>query len=520
MSTPLRVLIVEDDPRDAALLVRELERGGYELTTIRVDTPEAMADAIEKQTWDVVISDYAMPRFSAQAALALVKNSGIDLPFIVVSGTVGEETAVEAMRAGAHDFMPKDKFARLRPAIARELREAAGRAEHRAMERQFAQAQKMEAVGQLTGGVAHDFNNLLTVIMGNLELLEFSLKGRPEDIASLQAALGATLRGAELTRQLLAFSRRQALEPRIVRINKLVKGMTRLLSRTIGENVEISRKTSPDLWPVLVDPTQLESALVNLAVNARDAMPNGGKLTIETANAPLDESYAAQYAEVTAGDYVALSVSDTGIGMPPEIVARVFEPFFTTKEIGKGTGLGMSMVFGFVKQSLGHIKVYSEVGHGTTVRLYLPRAQVQGDAKAQPAPAETPSMAQSGEVILLVEDDASVRKIAMQNLARFGYQVLDAVDGPTALAVLDRSGRIDLLFTDLIMPGGMDGTELADRARQRRPGLKILFTSGYTEPALASKMLRIDGAAVLPKPYRIADLGRKVREVLDRMGGH
>ncbi|MBI1776721.1 MAG: PAS domain S-box protein [Proteobacteria bacterium] len=388
--------------------------------------------------------------------------------------------------------------------------------ERRNTEAALRQSAKMEAVGQLTGGVAHDFNNLLTVIMANLELLELSFKDRPEENASFQAALGAALRGAELTNQLLTFSRRQKLEPRVAQINELVEGMTRLLQRTIGENIEISLTTAPDLWSVQVDPTQLETALTNLVVNARDAMPNGGKLVIETANAPLDEVYAAQHAEVTAGDYVALSVSDTGTGMPPEVVARVFEPFFTTKEVGKGTGLGMSMVFGFVKQSGGHVKIYSEVGHGTTIHLYLPRAAHTADATALPASAEMPAPAQNGEVILLVEDEESVRAIVVQNLLHLGYQVVDAMDGPSALELLDRSGRVDLLFTDMVMPGGMNGTELAARARQRRPGLKILFTSGYTEPALASQMLRIDGAAVLPKPYRIADLGRKVRDILDR----
>ena len=379
------------------------------------------------------------------------------------------------------------------------------------------QAQKMDALGQLSGGVAHDFNNLLTIIMANLELMEPAVEGRPEELASLQSALGAAIRGGELTRQLLAFSRRQTLEPRIVRINELVEEMMRLLSRTIGENVETIVRTSADAWQVRVDPTQLESALANLVVNARDAMPGGGKVIIETANAPLDEAYAAQYAEVTAGDYVALSVSDTGIGMSPEIVSRVFEPFFTTKEVGKGTGLGMSMVFGFVKQSGGHVTVYSEVGYGTTIRLFLPRARMQTEAVEAPAMAAAPGLAKGGEVILLAEDDEGVRQAAAQSLSRFGYQVLEAVDGPSALKILAQGGRIDLLFTDVVMPGGMNGTELAREARRQRPGLKILFTSGYSGPALASQMLEIDGAAILPKPYRIADLAREVRRIIDRV---
>jgi len=377
------------------------------------------------------------------------------------------------------------------------------------------QSAKMESLGQLTGGVAHDFNNLLTIIMANVELVELALGDHPEHAASLQAILAAAMRGAELTRQLLAFARRQSLEPKVVEINGLVGEMTRLLARTIGEDIEIALRTSDDAWPVLVDPTQLESALANLVVNARDAMPEGGKLVIETVNAPLDEIYAAQHVEVRAGDYVMLSVSDTGIGMTPDVVARAFEPFFTTKDVGKGTGLGMSMVFGFVKQSGGHVKIYSEVGIGTTIRLYLPRAAPDAASPAS-ASADVVATARDGETILLVEDDASVREVVLRNLQRLGYLVLDAADGPSALAILDQSDRVDLLFTDMVMPGGMTGADLAARAREVRPGLKVLLTSGYTAPALANQMLQIDSASLLSKPYRIADLAREVRAAIDR----
>jgi len=376
------------------------------------------------------------------------------------------------------------------------------------------QSAKLEALGQLTGGVAHDFNNLLTIIMANVELVGLTLGDHPEHSASLDAVLAAAVRGAELTRQLLAFARRQALEPKIVELNELVGGMTRLLARTIGEHVEITLRTSTEVWPVLVDPTQLESALANLVVNARDAMPDGGKLIIETANAPLDDVYAAHHAEVTAGDYVMLSVSDTGIGMPPEIAARAFEPFFTTKEVGKGTGLGMSMVFGFVKQSGGHAKIYSEVGIGTTIRIYLPRA-APDESPAVPIPEVALAIAKKGETVLLVEDDAAVREVVARNLQRLGYRVLLAADGPSALATFDLGDRVDLLFTDMVMPGGMNGADLAARARATRPGLKVLLTSGYTGPALASQMQQIDGAALLSKPYRMADLAREVRSAID-----
>ncbi len=388
--------------------------------------------------------------------------------------------------------------------------------ERKLTEEALRQSAKMDSLGQLTGGVAHDFNNLLLVIMANVDMVEAEVEDRPGLKGALEAALGAATRGAELTRQLLAFSRRQALEPKVVHVNALVEAMTRLLARTIGETIRIDLRTSPDTWPVQIDPTQLESALANLVVNARDAMPDGGRLVIETANAPLDEAYAAQHADVTAGDYVALSVSDTGTGMPPEVVERVFEPFFTTKEVGKGTGLGMSMVFGFVKQSGGHIRIYSEVGIGTTIRLYLPRAASAASAPADPPTVEVLPAAESGEVILLVEDDADVRESVVVNLRRFGYQVLVASDGPEALEILDRGERIDLLFTDLVMPGGMNGAELARRARETRPTLKVLLTSGYAAPALATRMREIEGAAVLSKPYRVADLAREVRAIIDR----
>ncbi len=382
-------------------------------------------------------------------------------------------------------------------------------------EGQLRQAQRMEALGQLTGGLAHDFNNLLTVVIANLELLGFTLEVGSNAKEMIDAALAASVRGAELTHQLLAFSRRQTLESSAIEINALVDGMIRLLSRTLGENVEIDLRLGADLWAVMADPTQLESALTNLAVNARDAMPDGGKLIIETMNATLDESYVSLNPEVVAGDYVALLVSDTGTGMAPEVAAKVFEPFFTTKVRGKGTGLGLSMVFGFVKQSGGHIKIYSEVGHGTTMRLYLPRADAKSIAIEAAAPEESFAVAKTSEIILLAEDDGAVRNVVARHLTRFGYRVLEAPNGPEALALLDRSPKIDLLFTDLVMPGGMSGVDLAEQARAKRPDLKLLFTSGYSEPALMSKLARIEGAVLLVKPFKVVDLARKVREVID-----
>ena len=351
MAQKLRVLIVEDNERDAALLVRELQRGGYELVYTRVETAEAMSAALTNQVWDLVVSDFAMPRFSAQGALAVVRELQMDLPFILVSGTVGEEVAVEAMRAGAHDFMPKGHFTRLLPAIERELREAAGRAERRTIESQLRRAQRMEAIGLLTGGIAHDFNNLLGVIIGNVEALLDAVRPSPDKVELAEEILNGATRGADLTRRLLAFARQQPLSPRVVDLNERLPGIVAMLQRTLGESILVSARLAEGLWPTRIDPSQVEDALLNLAINARDAMPNGGALTIETANAQLDEHYAVLHVDAMPGEYVALSATDTGGGMSAEIIEHAIEPFFTTKEQGKGTGLGLSMVYGFAKQS-------------------------------------------------------------------------------------------------------------------------------------------------------------------------
>jgi PAS domain S-box-containing protein len=385
--------------------------------------------------------------------------------------------------------------------------------DRKAIEAQLLQAQKMEAVGQLTGGIAHDFNNILTVILGNLQLLERHLPGDDKASKLLQAATTATLRGADLTKRLLAFGRRQLLEPKVADVNELVGGVGDLLRRTLGETVEIEASLADDLWPVCADVNQLENALLNLAINARDAMPDGGQLIIETRNANLGEAYAASYAEVTAGDYVMLAVSDTGTGMPKDVIEHAFEPFYTTKETGKGSGLGLSMVYGFVKQSGGHIKIYSEAGHGTTVKIYLPREETskQNDIGHDKVPAEVPK---GDQTILVVEDDMAVREVAVALLESTGYRVLVAEDGTTGLTVLENHPDIDLLFTDVVMPGGMSGPDLARAARERRPDLKVLFSSGYAESAMVHRGILDPGAKLLGKPYRNEDLAETVHQVL------
>jgi two-component system CheB/CheR fusion protein len=384
------------------------------------------------------------------------------------------------------------------------------------LEAQLHQAQKMEAIGNLTGGMAHDFNNMLGVIIGNIDLLR-DLKGEDPDIDELtREALDAAFRGADLTRRLLAFARQQPLRPQHVDVNELVSGITRLLRRTIGEDVEISLDLAAELWPVVVDPAQLEASLTNLATNARDAMADGGRLMIVTANRTLDADYAAQHAEVAPGGYVMLEVSDTGCGMTPEIMHRIFEPFFTTKSRDKGTGLGLSMVFGFIKQSGGHIGVYSEPGIGTTFRLFLPRM-----AATVPTIEEivtTPLLLHGrGESVLVVEDNEALRRVVTRQLGELGYRVLAAENAAAGLELLDRQS-IDLLLTDIVMPGGINGRELARRARQRWPEIKIVFTSGFSEARLNGDAGPLAACTpLLSKPYRKEDLASAAREALDRV---
>jgi PAS domain S-box-containing protein len=381
----------------------------------------------------------------------------------------------------------------------------------REAEAQLRQAQKMESVGQLTGGVAHDFNNLLTVIIGALDLALDRVQGDVRSV--LEPALRAAESGAALVQRLLAFSRRQTLIPEAVDFNRLAAEMEDLLRRPLGEDIEIEMKLNPQLWTAIADKGQVQNALLNLAVNARDAMPEGGKLTIETGNAHLDEDYTAHNSEVTPGDYVMLAVTDTGKGMPADVLDHAFEPFFTTKEVGKGSGLGLSMIYGFAKQSGGHVKIYSEVGHGTTVRLYLPR-QSAAAATATPAiPAH--DHPRGGEMILVVEDNPDVRAFVVKQLLDLGYRVAEAKDGPSALSTLNGSTPFDLLLTDVIMPGGMTGRQLSDEAVRRRPDLKTLFISGYTEDSIVHQGKLGPGVNFLSKPFRRRDLALKVREALD-----
>jgi len=395
-----------------------------------------------------------------------------------------------------------------------EARVAEAIAERKQAEEALRQSQKMEAVGQLTGGIAHDFNNLLTGIIGSLDLLQVRLRqGRTAEIDRyVAAAQGASKRAAALTHRLLAFSRRQTLDPKQTDVNRLVIGMEELIRRSVGPQITLEVVTAGGLWSTLVDSSQLESALLNLCINARDAMPEGGRITIETANKWLDER-AARERDLPPGQYLSLCVTDTGTGMPPDVIARAFDPFFTTKPIGQGTGLGLSMVYGFVRQSGGQVRIYSEVGHGSTLCLYLPRHY--GNA-AESVAADVPVTsipARSGKTVLVVDDEPSVRMLVTEVLEELGYISVEASDGPAGLRMLQSDMRIDLLITDVGLPGGINGRQLADAARTTRPDLRVLFITGYAENAIIGNGQLEPNMGVLTKPFVMETLARRIIEM-------
>lgn len=418
----------------------------------------------------------------------------------------------------------QDVTARHRAELAlRELNETLERrvasevAERLRTEEALRQSQKMEAVGQLTGGIAHDFNNMLAVVLSSLDLLDRKfLADDPRARRFVDAARNGARRAAQLTQRLLAFARQQPLKPEPLDVNKLVAGMSDLLRHSLGGGVQLETVLAGGLWRTHIDPNQLESAILNLAVNARDAMaePGEGRLTIETANCHLNERYAAEHPGVQAGQYVMVAVTDTGTGMPPEVVAKAFEPFFTTKEVGRGTGLGLSQVYGFVRQSGGHAKIYSEPGHGTTVKLYMPRLLGEQAAADDVEQAEPGLHGDGRELILVVEDEAAMRALSVESLQELGYRVLEADNASTALRLLDAHDDIALLFTDVVMPG-MNGRKLSDEACRRRPGLKVLFTTGYTRNAVVHNGVLDPGVHLIGKPFTLDELAARVREVLD-----
>ena len=502
----LRLLLVEDCDLDARIILRELRRAGFQPKHARVTTEAQLRDALRRETWDVVLSDHALPGFNATLALAVLDDERSrrpelgELPFIIVSGTIGEETAVEAMRCGARDYILKDKLGRLAPAIERELGEAAARRERRRLEERLQEAQKMECVGRLAGGVAHDFNNLLTCVVGYGGLLHKRLAEDDPRRRYVEGLLEAAEHGATLTRQLLAFSRRQALTPVVASLNEIVVDTERFLRRLIGEDIQLQSRLAPDLGNVRVDVGQMQQVVMNLAINARDAMPSGGVLTIATANGDAQ---------------VTLSIADTGTGMSPAALAHLYEPFFTTKEGGKGTGLGLSTVYGIVQQSGGTITCASTPGAGTTFVVSLPHVA----APIARPDVRLPARVESGsETVLLVEDEERVRQIATEVLERVGYRVLPEGSAAAALArAREHQGRIELLLTDVVLPD-MNGRELAERLRAARPDSKVLYTSGYTDEIKILTGQTGPGTLFLPKPYDPSTLLRSVREVLTARG--
>ncbi|HEX2659051.1 MAG TPA: response regulator [Polyangia bacterium] len=519
---PLRILLVEDSPSDAKLVVQSLRKLTRPIVFERIDTAADMNDRLDRQAVDVVLSDWSMPHFSALAALKVVRDRALDVPFIIVSGTLGEEAAVEAMRAGAHDYVLKDKLGRLPVVVERELRERSARrtaeearrraeAALRSSEEQLRHAQKMEAVGRLAGGVAHDFNNLLSVILTYVGMAAETLPPDDPRREELVEAHTAATRAAALTRQLLLFSRQQPTEELVLDLNEMLRSLHNMIRRIVGEDVEVTLLPPAERGHVKIDPTHIEQVVMNLVVNARDAMPTGGKLTLGIRNETITQERPDPALALQPGPYVVLSVTDTGSGMTPEVQARIFEPFYTTKEIGKGTGLGLSTVFGIAQKSGGAVAVRSQPGAGTAFAIYLPL--VDG-ADQQPRPSVNKVNLRGNESILLVEDDEQVRAAAFRILSRYGYRVLSARGPLEALALCEsHPGKLDLLLTDVVMPG-MSGSTLAERVKGMRPDIKVLWMSGYTDDSVIRHGVASSGLAYLQKPITPVSLGTKVRSLL------
>lgn len=507
------ILHLEDDVRDAELVKVMLQKAGLNPSIHRVDSKEQFVQLLEERPFDLILSDYSMPVFDGEMALELARESHPEIPFIFMSGTLGEERAVEALHAGATDYVLKTKPKRLVPAIQRALKEVKQAKEKNNFERQFLQLQKMECIGRLTAGIAHDFNNMLSVILGVAELVLADLKPGDPIRTDLEEILKAGQRAASLTRQLLMFSRQHVQELRVMELNELLVNMDKMLHHVLEENVEMASKLSPVLGKIRADASSLEQVVMNLAVNARDAMPTGGRLTMETFNVMLDEVAARDHPDVKPGRFIQLSVSDTGIGMDQATQARIFEPFFTTKEKGKGTGLGLSTVFGIVKQSGGHIEIESEVGHGTTFKIFLPR--VEGEI-THVTPSSALATLRGSETVLLVDDEDVVRAVARSILKRYGYIVLEARHGAEALLMVKKHPRkIDLLLTDIVMPH-MSGPELAKRLSAVGPNMKVLYISGYVDEAVSRHGMGSSTTPFLQKPLSVETLTKKVREVLDQ----
>jgi signal transduction histidine kinase len=517
MKSPLHILHLEDNPNDAALVQATLEAGGIRCAATRAQNRDDFVAALQRGGVDLILSDFSLPAFDGLSALKIARGMHPDLPVIMVSGTLGEERAIDSLKSGATDYVLKGRLSRLVPAVRRAMQEVEERAERRRLEAQFIEAQKMLVIGQLAGGIAHDFNNILFVIIGCNDLITSALGPGSPLLKHTVMIRHATERAAGVTRQLLVFSRKQTVQPVVLDLNEVVTDLNKMLRRLIDENIEMTIVPGKQSGRVKADSGYIGQVLMNLAVNARDAMPNGGKLSIATNNVTLDETYARAHTGVIPGDYVMLSVSDTGTGMTDEVKAHLFEAFFTTKPTGKGTGLGLATCQTIVQQSGGHIGVCSEVGKGTTFKVYFPRVEQPLDAAS--GPIQSGPLPRGTETLLVVEDDPSVRELARRVLEAQGYEVLPASNGQDALQVArDHKGApIRLVVTDVIMPL-MGGKAMAGRLRASYPGLKMLFTSGYTDDAITLHGVLEPGVEFLAKPYTPATLARKVREMLDQPG--
>jgi two-component system cell cycle sensor histidine kinase/response regulator CckA len=519
---PLRLLLLEDQEDDEILVLRELKRCGYAVTHTRVQTARDMRRELDSGTWDAIISDYSMPEFSAPTALEVLRESRVDLPFIICSGTIGEETAVSALRAGAHDFMLKSQLSRLGPAIEREMRDAAVRKAQREsneevkrLEEQVRQSQKMEAIGRLAGGVAHDFNNILTAILSTADLALEEPNLNEQLRKDLETIRESGNRGAAITRQLLTFSRKQVVQPEPLDLNAVVINMAPMLERLLRPGVTLELSAA-GTGAIEADLTQIEQVLLNLVANANDAMPDGGVITVTTSDI---DTYAAASNDgrvLPPGNYAVLRVRDTGMGMDEATAAHIFEPFFTTKDHGKGTGLGLATVYGIVNQARALIFVHTCVGEGATFEVCFPRieapAVVAGPIVAH---AVEPDL-RGNEVLLVVEDEPTVRAPICRTLRDLGYFVLEAKHGEDALAVLQEyHAPVHLVISDVMMPT-MSGTELVGLLHEWYPNLKVLFVSGYSEEMVKAQGALTPETDYMPKPFTTGQLARRVRRLLDK----
>jgi two-component system, cell cycle sensor histidine kinase and response regulator CckA len=517
MSVPLRVLMIEDSQDDALLLLRQLQHGGYDVTWHRVETQVGMQDALAREAWDVVICDYSMPHFGGFDALRILRGQGLDTPFIFLSGTLEEDVAISALRQGAQDYIMKGSTKRLLPAIERELKEAVQRKEHALLERRVRHLERFEAIGKLAGGIAHDFNNLMGVILNSAELGEEQAAEHPIIRERFRTISRQSKLAANLTHQLLAFARKQILKPERIDLNSAISRIEGVLSSSLEANIHFKCCLDPDIDVVEADPSQIEQVILNLCLNARDAMPGGGTLVVKTMNIELDEEFCRMHAYGFPGSYVMLIVSDNGTGMDAGTQGHMFEPFFTTKKMGKGTGLGLATVYGIVKQHNGFINVYSEIDQGTTFRIYLPA--VNDSQTPKPAPARTkvvPSPSAGTETILVAEDNPALVELAKELLGSRGYTVIAARDGWEAVQLFrERVDEIGLVILDVVMPN-VGGPEAFDRMAAIRPDVPVIFTSGHTAETTALISRIRTGAFFLQKPYTPQLLVESARMALDK----